>query len=461
MFALLPSAMPLLAAAVSSMDQLSLQAPPPMLEIGRRLRQVYGAAKADGYESLGASDLRKLPYACWVDGEPPLTETDPELVRRYWETDLPQALADGPRRSKRWLTPLFFVYCDAFDASSELFLAYSRRLAEALGKAQGVLAVRLIMMRDQHSFFQPATAPFRLADKLFADTALTMQLHMSELLLSPGFAATRFGSAIFAAALTRMDEASAKLEYVRRVFEWNKQLPASVVKSDLRVRFADALLKPWAQARASDEMKALLLNFFLREYRDPRIEKAREFYWEGVSDRAISVVLNWLAGDALRDFMAILQSTADEIWRFRQKFWMAYYDRGLIDEAWLVLGQGAAMQARRLKDAKKPMYYGELRGASFDQSVLLLKIGDLIFTEWSHNGSLRAYRETDKAAPKLYRPSYHAADLKVAESLDFHDGLNMKPQLSHMNSEGGHWQRKARDFIRRHVGVTLSDWEIL
>lgn len=461
MFAALPSGMPQLAAVVSAMDQVSVQAPPPVQDIGRRLRQVYASARASGYDSLSASDLRKLPFAYWLDGEPPLTEIEPELVSRYWDTELPRALRDGPRRAKRWLTPLFFVYCESFDASNGVFLSYARNLADELDGAEGTLADRLIEIRDQSRFFQPATAPLRLADKLFADTTQTLQEQMADLLFWPGFASTRLGKAIFAASLTRVDDAMSKLQYVRRLFQWNQQMPAPVVKTDLRVRFADAMLVPWAKARVSDEMKRELLDFFLKQYGDPRVDRAREFQWGGVSERAISVILGWLAGDSLRDFMLILKNTADEIWRFREKFWMAYYDRGFIDEAWLVLGQGAVFQARRNSDPKKPMYYGELRGASFDQSVLLLKIGGLIFTEWSHNGSLRAYRESDKFAPRLYKAGYHAADLKIVESLDFHDGMNLQPQLRHINSEGGNWQRKARDFIRRHVGVTLSDREIM
>jgi hypothetical protein len=45
--------------------------------------------------------------------------------------------------------------------------------------------------------------------------------------------------------------------------------------------------------------------------------------------------------------------------------------------------------------------------------------------------------------------------------MDFHDGLNQNPELRHMNSDGGTWQRKARDFIRQHTGIHLNDRDIL
>jgi hypothetical protein len=160
--------------------------------------------------------------------------------------------------------------------------------------------------------------------------------------------------------------------------------------------------------------------------------------------------------------MTILQRTADDIWMYRQKFWMAYYDKGFIDEAWLALGQNALEQARHSLVDQKGMGYGRLDGgAALNQSVLFLKIGDLIFTEWSHNGTLRAYRQGMKNTPLLYQNSYHGVDLRAAESMDFHEGLNVNPGLVHSHSDKGTWQRKARDFIRSHTGVSMNDRDIL
>jgi hypothetical protein len=172
--------------------------------------------------------------------------------------------------------------------------------------------------------------------------------------------------------------------------------------------------------------------------------------------------LNWLTGDTLRGFMKLLQRTADDIWVHRQKFWMAYYEKGCIDEAWLALGYDAFLQASKLKSDEKGMGFGRIEsGASNNQSVLLLKIGDLIFTEWSHNGSLRASHQSDEMAPNLYQNIYQGAALRSIVSMDFHYGMNVNPQLVHSNSSGGTWQRKARDFICRHTGVCLTDENIL
>ena len=85
----------------------------------------------------------------------------------------------------------------------------------------------------------------------------------------------------------------------------------------------------------------------------------------------------------------------------------------------------------------------------------------MIFMEWSHNGSLRACAHTDANVPAMYLPEYRGEELREVASYDFHNGQNQRPELRHMNSEGGTWQRKARDFIEKHTGVRLSDKAIL
>lgn len=83
---------------------------------------------------------------------------------------------------------------------------------------------------------------------------------------------------------------------------------------------------------------------------------------------------------------------------------MAYYDAGHIEEAWLALGWDARTVAKKLQVDERGMGFGRLEGgAAPNQSVLLLKIGHLVFTEWSHNGSLRAYVDGERGTPRLMR----------------------------------------------------------
>lgn len=454
--------MPKLEDAVRQMDEVTIQAPPPMMEIGQRLRLVYARARSNTYSDLSQSEIRKLPFALWLDDEPSLVDTDPELIRFYWDEFLPEALQSSPRRAKRWLSPLFFTYCEHFNPTSSAFRNFADKFVQAIGLAQGQFAEKLQDLQHQYNFFDPTEVPMQLASHFFANQSKPIDALMTDVLLWPGFIESGLGVATFRAGLSFSGQQYTEEHTIYRLMDWNKRLPASVVKTDMRVPFADALLKHWGRQKPVDAVKRALVDFFVRLYGDPRFETHREYQWHGVSQQALDTFKNWLTGDTLRGFMKLLQHTADDIWMHRQKFWMAYYDKGCIDEAWLALGQDAHLEAKRLLIDEKGMGYGYLEGgATSNQSVMFLKIGGLVFSEWSHNGSLRAYREGELDTPKLYAKSYHGADLRAAQSMDFHDGANLNPSLVHSHSDKGTWQRKARDFIRSNTGVTMSDWEIV
>jgi hypothetical protein len=461
MFAALPVDFPKLERVLVALGAVAVTNPPEIEAIGRRLRTLFQRAREDGYRSVAASDFRRLPYAYWLAPEPPLPEIHEALVLRYWEEALPAALSSGPRRARRWLMPLFFTYCEAFNERDPHFIRFANRLSGHLRDADGDLAERLRGLQQEISIFAPATAAARIGFALLGYEG-TLDRALESMLLWPGFVDTRLGDAALEAVLDSGDARLAEWPFVARLMDWVKRLAAPVSKGPHRIAFANALLEPWSKRRPTDVMRARLVEFLVHWYGDPRMEGPRRYQWNGVSADALAVIMTWLAGDTLRGFMKVLERTADEIWRYREKFWMAFYDAGYVQEAWLALGWDAAQLAKRLQSDARGIGYGRLDGgAAADQSVLLLKIGDLVFTEWSHNGSLRAYRDNDPRAPVLYLAKYQGNSLRASESMDFHGGLNANPELRHMNSQGGTWQRKARDFIRRHTGIHLEDRRIL
>lgn len=463
MFSRLPTNFQKLETLVRSLDAGSLVPPPEVEVLGQRLRTLYAAARTRDYLGLSSSNIRKLPYAYWIRGIDSLDVTDPDLVRRYWEEFLPNALAGSSRRTKRWLAPLLFSYCEAFDRESRAFLAFSTRILAAVAGSQGSFADRLKSMHRSIAFFDPKAVPVRLADAVLTHPKGIREA-FEEHFLWESFCMTPLADAAFEAALNASPESLRGLRLPSRLIQWASQLSASIEKTQHRVQFANALLGAWKAHKAPESTKDLLLKFFVspQRYGDPRIHRHLHYQWDGVSSGAIAVVMNWLAGDTLRIFMQVLEKTADEIWQYRRKFWVAYYDAGYINEAWLVLGRDALRQVRSLELQDHSLQFGQLEGgATLNQSVLMLKIGNLLFIEWSHNGSLRAYPEDSRSAPALYQSRYHGDDLRASGSLDFHDGINQTPQLRHMHSSHGTWQRKARDLIRAQTGISLRDGEIL
>lgn len=463
MFALLPAKLEKLEAALLQMDAVTVQTPPPFVEIGKKLRKIYQQQRSNDYKLLSKSEWRQLPYAMWVKGMPALYETDPRLVSNYWSVVLPEVLQSGSRRIKRWLMPLFFVYCQDFDAENTEFRGFATKLRQVLTQAEGPVITKLREMDERQDFFTPDRAPASLASLFFTLHHVCEDELMATYLLWPEFERTELGMAILRAGLQLPLDRLRELATVKRIMNWLQKMPAPVVKTGLRIAFANGLLLPWQRDRKMpDELKKILLEFFLQQYGDPRFSRHAAYQWDGVDPAAVNVMQYLLTGDTLKGFMRILENTADDIWRYRQKFWMAYYDAGYIEEAWMVLGVNAQIAARSSNADAVLQRFGRLdSGAAPNQSVLLLRIGDLVFSEWSHSGSLRAYRQDDRQAPSLYQSSYHGQVLREASSLDFHNGFNVNPQLIHSHSESGTWQRKARDMIRRSTGIYLSDKEIL
>ncbi|MBL0295612.1 MAG: OmpA family protein [Betaproteobacteria bacterium] len=379
----------------------------PTTDSGHRPAAASGlrARACRDVSGLSIGELRKLPFAYWVPPAQPLPLTDPDLVQRYWAEALPQAVESGPRRAKRWLTPLFFTYCESFDLNDQWFSDFAKRVALAVGRSEGAFAAKLADLQRDLAFFQPNWVGPRLAGALLSNPR-RLDDAFADHLLWPGFVDTPLGGHVFESALGLGGERLREWPVIARLLDWAKRLASPVQKSRHRVAFADALLKPWYRKRPPDTVKSTLITFFVGAYGDPRMEGHRQYQWKGVAPEAISVLMGWLAGDTLRGFMRVLERTADEIWSFRRKFWMAFYDAGHIEEAWLALGSDARLVARKLLVDERGMGFGRLEGgAAPNQSVLLLKIGHLVFTEWSHNEAFEPMRMASVAHQSSMRPS--------------------------------------------------------
>lgn len=467
MFAPLPAGFSKLEQVIEAMGKIDLVAPKELEDIGVRMRKLYAQARSVGYEGLSRGALRRLPYALWLTGERPLEETDSRLVQAYWDHHLPQAL-QHPRTAKRWLSPLLYTYCHWFDSRMASFKAFAQRLRFALQLAQGPFSDLMRDFQAQFAWFNPDEVGPRLGRALATD-GVPLPQTLERMNLWPGFLDERISSEAFAAVL-RLPNNQLEVEaMIQRVLLWSRtgagDLPVGLARyPEHRIALAEAMVRPWLQKQPGDAIRNRLLSYFVKHYGDPRMlsDVHQGHYWQGVSQPTINVLRRWMVGDTLRGFMRILQLTADDIWRFRERFWMAYYEKGYVEEAWLVLGSTAAWRAQQEFRHSEWAQYGTLStGATADQSMLFLRIGHLVFMEWSHNGSLRACEQGDPSAPPLYRKEYNGNELRHVVSMDFHRGMNERPQLAHMNSEGGHWQRKARDFIAAQTGVRLNDKDII
>ncbi|MEY4363593.1 MAG: hypothetical protein RLZZ24_945, partial [Pseudomonadota bacterium] len=150
----------------------------------------------------------------------------------------------------------------------------------------------------------------------------------------------------------------------------------------------------------------------------------------------------------------------------RRRFWEAYFQAGHVQEAWIALGEEAAQTMTQAlsqssqtssPDASTRLQYALIVGRiAPQQSVLMVRMGHLLFCDWTHQGRLRAISATHKQAPKLYKREYELFELRFPTALDFNQGRFDDPGLLHTDSELGGWQTVARDFIAQHLGIEMG-----
>lgn len=220
----------------------------------------------------------------------------------------------------------------------------------------------------------------------------------------------------------------------------------------LRVQVADALLSPFQNHAPPKSVQERLKEFFITHYGDPRLNVSR---WVGVSEGSMAAIRQWLVADTLEDFFKLLSHVsrnddmADRHWAYRKRFWQAYLRKGYISEAWVALGPNARAAAKDFLGTKKSNY-ASLRAPDRKHSTLMLKIGDLVITEWSHSGSYRVWQELN-SPPQFYRSRYTREDL--VRLPDY--------QGAHHGSMTGGWQRKLSNIIQDNTGLNVSSSEYM
>jgi hypothetical protein len=231
-----------------------------------------------------------------------------------------------------------------------------------------------------------------------------------------------------------------------------------------RGEMARGLLRPWLAGESVPEeiIRFQIQDFLLEHLGDPRLQPQR---WQEAGEQATSLVRRWLTRASLKAFFSLISEHAlDAHWLYRKAFWSACLEKDPSVEAWLALGSRIRDSARAVEDLKGG--YARLDGASGDQAVLLLRVRNTIFCEWSHDGKLRAWPSDWPNAPRLERRSYTRAEL-TREGLPFPPNAKFRSTgaadgmgLRHIGSDRNRWQGSAAELLARRTQIVLSpsDW---
>ena len=177
---------------------------------------------------------------------------------------------------------------------------------------------------------------------------------------------------------------------------------------------------------------------------------------EARREACVSTLKRWLSIEYLDLFIKIIESTAvDRQFKPRKQFWLKYFEKDKISDVTLILASDADKIAHKMRtqmDNTDYMQWAKLELASSNQSVLLMRLGDLVIAEWSHNGAIRFWKSTDKNAPQFHLKEYVASQLRDG-SLKIKVGNTQRNSIIH--HENGEWMNSAADTIRYFTNVTV------
>ncbi len=212
--------------------------------------------------------------------------------------------------------------------------------------------------------------------------------------------------------------------------------------------YCDALLSPYLHSDPTGESRPLIHNFLIENFGDPRLEVQE---WNPVPDDQKAVINRWLTEESFELLLQIVNRSNDtDHWRSRKKFWGEYIEKGLISEAWVALGTRAAEVARMMQrsgDLASSAVYGLLMKENIDpfHSVIFMRIGNWIISEWTHSGKVRFYSmQTNENTPKLYQRWYRPDIIRN----------DYKANMAFVHN--GNWQSNVRSYLRTKIKVNRT-----
>lgn len=406
------------------------------------------AALASG-ASISRKDLRHAPWCIFtgrsaVGNDPIRLE---QLLREFTHR--------GQARLLRTLAAAYFHFFDPGNAAIRTVAAFLAEHIDHLG-APWTLAHR------EAQVFEPAIVAETIAKSALAKGS-TPDLVIQDLgFPNPDlFGGVRKQAHFSGLDLIAISTDFEALEHLRIVGDWSVA-DGRLRYDEGRARVANALMLPFGDSTPDELIRKKYLSYLLPLMGDPRTSRGK---WIGC-EKAERAVRRWLMEVTLRQFFDVVDKVAaPELWVYRRAFWNALHERKYISEAWVVFERHGAAEARRAFGSEISFAVFDGGGIQPGHSALLLRIGELVVAEWSHNGKCSIWDESaGERAPRLFERTYEAATLRKDVALG-HSRRRNVPEMGvfiHHGSQTYAWQGHIAQYLKRAKGIYLnpSDYEI-
>lgn len=280
-----------------------------------------------------------------------------------------------------------------------------------------------------------------------------LQIFCVEKGISANILASNYGTALKLEAL-RLAARSDDENLLRTVSDWAF---SGIVGTPVGA-FYEAMLYGVSSETPSPSVQKIIVSVLVEKFGDPRLEP-----WPGLTgannerrrEYCVTTVRRWLSIEYLDLFIRIIEDTAeDRQFKPRKDFWLKYFEKDAVSDITLILASDAGRIARRKRaelENGEHMQWATLSNSLQNQSVLLMRIGDLIIAEWSHSGAIRFWNARSQNAPRFHEGDYLGAALRNG-SIKVKVGSEYRESIIH--HENGQWMKWAEQAIRYHTGIS-------
>lgn len=394
-------------------------------QTGALQRRLHDAVREGRIEGLKARDLREGCKVFLVAPEPLID--NPQTA----EAVLERVQRKGQRSA---LLALVAAYIDGFRLS-EQFLQFAQRLRQILRRWKGRPIEPWPTLDKAIGLFNPETAPTKIAaavlgsDRRPVEVLSAMGLD-SMIRQRGGLAEAAFREA---ARIVSAKRGLPAIPLQDRIIDWLRDAEGAVLFSSQLPSAASALLIPWADSDPPNDHRSKLLDVLQGiAGGDPRVKPGG---WRTVREQApaaYAVMMRWLTAASVFQFFDIIDRSlardpaARTMWAYRRRFWTAYLhgEEGApqIEEAWVAFGEDGARLARQVARENKEtaLAFGTQEDKGAMHAALIVRIGDLLIVDWSHNAKCNFWRRGERGQPELYRSRYPAGSLYSAPTQHSH-----------------------------------------
>jgi hypothetical protein len=434
---------------------------PKTLHIEKELRRLERITEAREEKKIAKVDINQILQR-WLDKEPLSIRDKKSLLFAGMEKfesypnlkPLWDEIVDEIKESDKasFLKAALFAFYQSYGSD------YAKSIQSILGFKIDAFPPKLSNgLRENHVF--DTKGPQVIAEMILeSDTALNdlKTIKLSGLLFSSKFMLEVFK--YVAVDMSRHGYEDEELKRFKTFFfslnDRGQETPSLMSQENI---YAKGLLGYWDSHTPSKELKEYLKHFFLSNFRDPRAYPQR---WQAVDENYQKIIKRWLTEESFEMLIQVLDAVADPgHWNDRKDFWSYYLKNEFISDSWVIFGTEAHMQAQKLQREgllSKSAGFAKFRRSSgsvqSSHSVIIMKIGEMVISEWTHSGRVRMFINHSVKAPEFYKAEYSANHIR-------HDGYRLSSQYSSYGNEvfldhHSNWQIKVAEFIRKHTGIS-------